>query len=285
MIPAMRPLLLIYTDLDGTLLDPESYSWEAAKPALNRLEEQGIPWILCTSKTRAELEPLRHRMSHRHPFIVENGGAVLIPPGYFTVPFIAHRLAGSCQAIDLGTPYRLLRTALREIAGETGTVLRGFGDMEAEEIARRTGLSVKESEQAKNREYDEPFLLEGTPEQRQTVLTRIESKGFRWTKGGRFFHLTGENDKGRAVTILSEIYRRQHGPAVTVGLGDSLNDLPMLSAVDQPVLVQKPDGRYEDAVSLPGLVRADGIGPVGWNRAVLRLLKDRPGMAAPTDAK
>jgi mannosyl-3-phosphoglycerate phosphatase len=285
MISAMTPLLLIYTDLDGTLLDPESYSWEAAKPALNRLEERSLPWVLCTSKTRAESEPLRHGMSHRHPFIVENGGAVLIPQGYFTVPFDAHRLAGAYQVIDLGTPYPILRTALREIAGETGTALRGFGDMEADEIARRTGLSVMEAEQAKSREYDEPFLLEGTPEQRQTVLTRIESKGFRWTKGGRFFHLTGENDKGRAVTILSEIYRRQYGPTVTVGLGDSLNDLPMFSAVDRPILVRKQDGSYEDGVSLPGLVRADGIGPVGWNRAVLRLLEDRPGMTGPSDMK
>lgn len=275
-MPRSSPQLVLFTDLDGTLLDAETYSWEAAKPALGRLEEQALPWILCTSKTRAELGPLRHRMSHRHPFIVENGGAVLIPSGYFTVPFIAHRVVGTYQAIELGKPYPLLRTTLIELARETGTVLNGFGDMGAEEIARQTGLSLEEAERAKAREYDEPFIMEGSPEQKQAVDRRIESKGFHLTRGGRFYHLTGDNDKGRAVQILSEIYRRQYGPIITVGLGDSLNDLPMLAAVDRPILVQKPDGCHDDAIALPKLERAEGIGPVGWNRAVLRLLQDFP---------
>lgn len=31
------PPLLVFTDLDGTLLDHESYDWSPARPALNRL--------------------------------------------------------------------------------------------------------------------------------------------------------------------------------------------------------------------------------------------------------
>lgn len=274
MIPTMTSTLVIFTDLDGTLLDSETYSWEAAKPALTRLEEQEIPWVLCTSKTGTELDSLRETMSHRHPFVVENGGAILIPQGYFTVPFIAHRLAGRYQAIELGIPYAVLRMALKEVAGETGTDVKGFGDMDAGEIARRTGLSAEEAERAKRREYDEPFVMQGTPDQRRAVLKKIESKGFCWTRGGRFYHLKGDNDKGRAVRILMEIYRRQFGPILTVGLGDGLNDLSMLATVDRPVLVQRPDGTYDNEVRLPNLLRAHGIGPNGWNRAVMDLLND-----------
>jgi mannosyl-3-phosphoglycerate phosphatase len=40
----------VFTDLDGTLLDHETYSWEAARPALERLELSGILWILVTRK-------------------------------------------------------------------------------------------------------------------------------------------------------------------------------------------------------------------------------------------
>jgi mannosyl-3-phosphoglycerate phosphatase len=274
MIPSMTSNLVFFTDLDGTLLDSETYSWEAARPALTRLEEQEIPWVLCTSKTGTELESLRETMAHRHPFVVENGGAILIPQGYFTVPFIAHRLAGRYQAIELGIPYALLRMALKEVAGETGSDVKGFGDMDAGEIARRTGLPAEEAERAKRREYDEPFVMQGTPEQQQAILNKIESKGFCWTRGGRFYHLTGDNDKGRAVKILTEIYRRQFGPILTVGLGDGLNDLSMLAAVDRPVLVQRPDGTYDNEVRLPNLLRARGIGPNGWNRAVMELLND-----------
>ena len=273
-MPRTDPQPVLFTDLDGTLLDAETYSWEAAKPALRRLEERAVPWILCTSKTRTELEPLRRALGHRHPFIVENGGAILIPEGYFTVPFTADQLADGYRTIRIGIPYPLLRAALKAIAEETGTVVNGFGDMHENEIARRTGLSAAAAGLAKTREYDEPFIVEGRPERRQTVLNRIESRGYRWTKGGRFYHLTGDNNKGRAVRIASEIYRRQYGSIVTVGLGDSLNDLPMLAVVDRTVLVQRPDGSDEDAIALPGLERAEGIGPVGWNRAVLGLLKE-----------
>jgi mannosyl-3-phosphoglycerate phosphatase len=275
-MPRPSPQPVLFTDLDGTLLDAETYSWEAAKPALGQLEERAVPWILCTSKTRAELEPLRRGLGHRHPFIVENGGAILIPEGYFTVRFTADQVDVGYRTIRIGIPYTLLRTALKEIVEETGTDLNGFGDMDENEIARRTGLSATEAGLAKAREYDEPFIVEGTPQQRQAVLNRIESRGFRWTKGGRFYHLTGDNDKGRAVRIVSEIYRRQRGPIITVGLGDGLNDLPMLAAVDRPILVQRPDGSYEDAIVLPGLERAEGIGPVGWDRAVLGLLTEFP---------
>jgi mannosyl-3-phosphoglycerate phosphatase len=58
----------------------------------------------------------------------------------------------------------------------------------------------------------------------------------------------------------------------TIGIGDSLNDLPFLLTVDRPVLVQKPDGSYDPDINLPNLIRAPGIGPAGWNDAVLDLL-------------
>ena len=86
----------------------------------------------------------------------------------------------------------------------------------------------------------------------------------------------GANDKGMASRQLIEWYRRleqQKGQTlVTVGLGDRLNDLPMLESVDYPILIQKPNGSYDQDVQLPRLIRADGVGPVGWNRSLIDLL-------------
>lgn len=59
----------------------------------------------------------------------------------------------------------------------------------------------------------------------------------------------------------------------TVAIGDSVNDAPLLAVVDHPILVQKPDGSYDPDIHVPGLNRAPGIGPVGWNAAVLALLE------------
>ncbi|CAG0948086.1 partial Glucosyl-3-phosphoglycerate/mannosyl-3-phosphoglycerate phosphatase, partial [Anaerolineae bacterium] len=80
------PNTIIFSDLDGTLLDAADYSFAAAKPALAMIHERGIPLILCSSKTRSEIEIYRRRLDNVHPFIAENGGGIFIPKGYFSVP-------------------------------------------------------------------------------------------------------------------------------------------------------------------------------------------------------
>ena len=88
--------------------------------------------------------------------------------------------------------------------------------------------------------------------------------------------MMGETDKGVASRRLIAWYERraqQEGRAlITVGIGDSLNDLPMLEAVTYPILVRKPDGSYDSDVQFPHLTRAEGVGPVGWNRSLMDLL-------------
>ena len=73
------------------------------------------------------------------------------------------------------------------------------------------------------------------------------------------------------MKILTDLYNREFGDIKTVGLGDSLNDLPMLEAVDVPIIVQKSNGRYDPKIQLSNLTYADGAGPPGWNSSILKL--------------
>ncbi|MGQ0694367.1 MAG: hypothetical protein ACT4OL_02180 [Nitrospiraceae bacterium] len=59
----------------------------------------------------------------------------------------------------------------------------------------------------------------------------------------------------------------------TVAIGNSVNDLPMLAAVDEPILLQQGDGSYVCGFELPRVKLAPGPGPAGWNRAILSLLQ------------
>ncbi|MFQ5931059.1 MAG: HAD-IIB family hydrolase [Nitrospiraceae bacterium] len=267
--------VVVFTDLDGTLLDSATYSFKAAEEALNFLRSHHIPVVLASSKTRAEIELIRNKLDLPHSFIVENGGGLYIPDGLFTIPLRGATLRDSYQVIEFGTPYPMLRAALRAIEQIVEHRLRGFGDMPAEEIAERTGLGLAEAILAKQREYDEPFVIEGPA----TLITKVErlvtARGLHCTRGGRFCHLTGNTDKGRACQFLIDCYRRQYGGGddlSTVAIGDSLNDLPMLAVVDRPILVEQPDGSYHPDVSLPNLTRAPGVGPIGWNQAILDLM-------------
>ncbi len=261
------PKTIIFTDLDGTLLDPKTYSFREGLPALEEIRTRSIPLILCSSKTRAEIEGYRERLRNEDPFIVENGGAVFVPSGYF--PFPAGTLKGKYEITVFGRPYQEIRQEFVRLRESLRIDVRGFGDMTAEEIASLTGLSPEEAVLAKKREFGEPFIFGKGVDER--FLRTAEKDGFHWTRG-RFFYLMGDHDKGKAIRLLKQWYGAEHGTLNTIGLGDGLNDLPLLREADHPVLVRKEDGAYEEMADLPNIIRADGIGPRGWNGAIMRLL-------------
>ncbi len=273
---------VVFTDLDGSLLDGLTYSFDSAQDALQALRVRGIPLILVSSKTRAEMEPIRQCLNHHDPFIVENGAAVFVPRGLFDFPLERVRTKSSYDVIELGLPYYMLRDVLKQVEDAVETPLRGFGDLSVEEIMSITGLSHDDAVLAKQREYDEPYLLEGPPALIEEVCRQIVMRGLRWTKGGRLYHVMGDNDKGQAASLLLRCYQRQlrllelPGRLETIGIGDSVNDAPLLAMVDHPVLVQKPDGSYDPDVHVPGMIHARGVGPAGWNEAVLALLEQIP---------
>lgn len=263
--------LLVFTDLDGTLLDHETYSFGPALPAINALKEKNIPLIFCTSKTRAEIEEIRLQLHNSHPFISENGGALFIPRGYFSHGFHFTRKDSHYLIIELGTPYTKLREVFNRMCTLLPGKLRGFGDLTHKEVADLCGFSLSQATLAKKREYDEPFILED--ETTEDILQEMASRSnLQISRGGRFYHLIGHNDKGKAVLLLRELYKKKPGNPKTIALGDSLNDLPMLKAVDYPILVQKPDGSYDPSIKLDHLILASGSGPSGWCEALLNLL-------------
>ncbi|MBN2107541.1 MAG: HAD-IIB family hydrolase [Deltaproteobacteria bacterium] len=270
--------LVVFTDLDGTLLDHDTYSFDAARPALAELHRRRIPLIVCTSKTAAEILELRAAIGNRDPFISENGGGVFIPYRFFSFSVNAGRTAAGCHVLELGTCYSTLHEALGAIMRATGLALRGFSMMEAEEVAALCNFSSWQAALAKQRDYDEPFVLarpeDATPAAAALLAAAAARLGLRVTRGGRFFHLTGDNDKGRAVRMLKELFVRQYGTVYTLALGDSANDGPMLREADVAVLMQKKDGSYDAAIKNP-VVRFGAPGPAGWNEAVMQMLDAR----------
>jgi mannosyl-3-phosphoglycerate phosphatase family protein len=262
--------MIIVTDLDGTLLHPRTYSFEEALPGLKLIRQRNIPLVICSSKTRLEIEVYRKRLENIHPFISENGGGIYIPAGYFPFHGSASEHQGGYDVVSLGSPYEDIRKRFTALRDRLGIAVRGFGDMSAEEVAGLMGLTIEEARLAKQRDYEEPFVFPNTPDDR--FLREIEGEKLRWTQG-RVFHLMGDHHKGRAVDILRKLYERRDGPVMTIGIGDSLNDLPFLFAVDRPVLVKKESGKHDERINIPGLLRTNSIGPAGWNEAVLELVK------------
>jgi mannosyl-3-phosphoglycerate phosphatase len=263
--------LVVFSDLDGTLLDRVTYSYDKALPTIEYLREKEIPIVFCSAKTRMEQEVYRHKLKVFHPFVVENGGAIFIPTDYFPFSFDFRKTIKGFLVIEFGTPYEKIRESLDKIRQENKLNFRGYGDMSIKEIAGLTGLDEESAELASKREYTETIIFDATDKEVEMALQKIKQGGLDYAEGGRFYEVMVGNDKGKATAVLIGLYRRLWGKVTTIGIGDSLNDLPMLSTVDSPVLVQKPEGVWEQ-ISLPQLYKIEGIGPEGWIRAIRELV-------------
>jgi mannosyl-3-phosphoglycerate phosphatase len=267
--------LVIFTDLDGTLLDRNTYSFEPAQPALHLMRQKGIPLVLSSSKTRAEIEFYRKELENGHPFISENGGAVVVPKDYFSFRFPYDRETDLFFVLELGIFYPQIVEILHSIKKETGIPMKGFSDLTEKEISSLCALDLKKAEWAKKREYDEPFIIEGGEKEIEIVRRRIEEKGMTYAWGGRFHHLLGKNDKGKAVVILKELYENQFFSIFTIGIGDSLNDLPMLSVTDRPIFLKGEDDVSPEALSpIQNCTILHGTGPQAWNEVILNIVNE-----------
>ncbi len=267
------PFFLIFTDLDGTLLDHVTYEWKEALPALNRCTKSHIPVILVSSKTRAEIDLLRRKLSLSAPFISENGGGIFFPGKTFEEPPQGASFDKGLWRWSLGLPYGQLVKGIREIREELGWNIKGFSDMSADEISRLTGLDEETSKLAAQREYDEPFIiLEGQLLDEDVLIEAAGRRGLTVTRGGRFYHLHGDNDKGRSMAKIISWYKRFHEEVITIVLGDSPNDFPMLKLADYPVLVRGKPDFSKLKKGIPRLSITREMGPKGWNSAVLGIL-------------
>lgn len=173
----MTPPFIVISDLDGCLLDPRTYSAEAARPALDALAEAGVPLILCSSQTRAEVEHHRRVLGNDDPFVVENGGALFIPRGYFPFAHALTRTEGAYAVVELGMRYERLVRLYQDLRRTTGLDLRGFSDMTVAEIAQHTGLSREAAARAKARDYDEPFSADLTPIEEGILVEEARARG------------------------------------------------------------------------------------------------------------
>ena len=282
------PDILIYTDLDGTLLDHHDYGFDAAIPLLRALESAGVPVIPATSKTRSEMLAWRGLAGNRHPLIVENGAAVLIPESHFSVSDDALELEDGFYVMSFVSSRAHWQELLAKAAPRFPDCWRSFAELGEEGVASLTGLDREATALAVDREYGEPLAWHGSEKSLSRFREWMQAHGANVLLGGRFVHVSGQCDKGRALRWLTGLYRRQPGAGTinTIALGDSDNDLAMLHAADHAVVVRSPvhppplRGESEREEKSPQIHITTNTAPAGWVEGVLAVLgKLRPELA------
>lgn len=271
--------LVIFTDLDGTLLDHYSYSAEAARPAWEAAREAGVPCVFNTSKTRAEVEQLQQKLGIREPFIVENGAAVWFPAnsGLPLPPDVRSGDGLYCKLLSV--PRAQILEGLRALRGRFK--FRSLSEMGVVELMERTGLERQQAILASQREFSEPLVWQDSEDALERCIGELGALNLRLVRGGRFHHVIGACDKGQAMSWLLAVYQKAFGGAITsVALGDSDNDVDMLSACDIPIVVRSPAHAPPVIPDRPEVCITSAYGPEGWAEAVFSVLS-REGITAP----
>lgn len=268
------PALLVFTDLDGSLLDHHTYDWTPAQRWLDELRQRKVPVIINTSKTLAEVSELAQELNLTdYPCVTENGGAIWLPAGCPLLPLQQDATSlppamglGEGGLIRLGGNIRQVRSVLATLR-QQGFQFEGFGDVTPERVMEWTDLPLAKARCAWQRQSSEPLVWQQGESELGDFVTALEAQGLTLTRGGRFMHVGAAGvNKGNALEWLRERYQKLSPAVVTaLALGDGANDVPMLSAADLGVLVKG----MGTAVTFPAsfktpLYRTRTPGPTGW---------------------
>lgn len=268
---------LIFSDLDGTLLDHFTYQTTAANQALTQLKQENIPVILNTSKTFAELEIINGDLELNAPFIVENGAAIYIPKNTFKTQPEDTVAIGDYWVKSFCLPRLYWLNLLSEQTNEFKKCYHGFSTIPVSTLAQITGLSLDDAKRAKQRQYGEPILWLGDEPTKSRFIEHLISLGANVVQGGRFLHVGGYCDKGQALIWLTEQYRENldFPSIVTIALGDGENDISMLEAADIAVQIRSPVHEFPTLSRQFKVIQTESYGPEGWNEALQDILANQ----------
>ena len=272
-----RPLI-VFSDVDGVFDQASPNSFNSAARRLGWLTRNHVPLVLCSSKTRAELEHISQGLGIRHPFICESGSAVFIPKGYLGFPVGSGRELAGYKAVEFGRSYTEVVDILRTTADRQRIGIRGFSDMSVEEVARESSASLFEARLATLREYGEFFrVLDPDPAARLRLFTALRSARVLCTTIGRLYdHAGAAVDHRLGVSLLSGLYRRACGDVVSVGVAQPRHEGNLLQLVDIPVAVRERNmsiaARVTEESSAAAVIEIDGV--EAWVDTIVELVQE-----------
>jgi mannosyl-3-phosphoglycerate phosphatase len=266
--------LIIFTGVDEVFAATASAEVKAIAEVIQELQQRNIPLIPVTSRTRSEVADWLQRFNLTSPMIVEGGSGVFIPQS-------DNRFGmGECNTSDingdhlyqLGCSYTEARAALKAVQEDITKILRGFGDLDEEQIQSLLGSSKSVARKAKAREFSEYFLTPSRLEIEQLQIVAAEY-GFKILPGDDLSLILGAAaEEGKAIDWLTKNFlaNDQNKHIATIGLGSTQQDLALLETVTIPIIIPISS-------EVPGCFRdknwqiADSTGVDSWVESIRQI--------------
>jgi len=273
MVKTAARRVVVVTDIDDSLLEPGARALPSERAALDFLASRGIPLVINSSRTHAEIERIQETLRLLTPSISEHGSALFIPPGCFpSLPDRAARAVGG-HVIEFGRPYHEVVEAVRITARELDVEIVGFADLTIEDAARELGVSDVEAQLAKLREYTELIrIADETDARRSHVLNALRRRGLRCWPIGRHHLVSATRDRAESLLTLKALWRHSWGEAPSiVGFGNSEDDVNWLRYADVAVIVQDGHAGVDPRMlsKLPTAHVSQQPGRLGWSEAIV----------------
>jgi mannosyl-3-phosphoglycerate phosphatase len=248
----------IFTDLDGTLLEPDGSLRAEAMTEIRRLTAGGIPVCLVTSKTATEVVRLLALMQLETPAGFENGAGVVLANGSMVL---------AKAAISMTT----LRRTAASLRGHRGAPIKTLDELDDEELRSFTGLPATALGAVRDRQATLPMVVAPEWDDRLRAALPTQPR-MRLLRGNRFLHLQGDHDKTSVMKLLLSRLPAREG--VIVSCGDSPNDLEMLAGTEIAVIVPSDAGPSQELVRrVPGAHVAPRPHGRGWAMAVREIVE------------
>ena len=247
--------LIIFTDLDGSLLHRDNFKFDEIKDYIKNLIDNGVIIIPNTSKTEKEIEEFIKELGKELPFISENGSSIhglnLINANFPNKIILSRDKEELIKIFDSKVPDNLKAKC------------KFISEMNSKQQNNIFGLQGNNLKNALNRKYTIPFLFEGDNLEKNKLLKILKSSSLTMQEGGRVLNLGDKTNKVKSMNQVLKIYRKVENKIKVIGVGDNFNDLDMLRNCDIPCLVFN-DQFKQDQININNLIFSNKPSPEGW---------------------
>ena len=272
----MTKNVLIFTDLDGTLLNFKTFDVAPILPFISKLKDAGIQIIPNSSKCHFEIKEIISKINLQSPYITENGAAIYIPKNLFLKQPQGSTEQGRNWVLKLGIEKDIINQKIRQTNFRKYMKFILFlRNMTKLQKSYYTGLKPESLDRTDEREFSEPLIWMGSNTELDNFKKALNEEGLSIIHGARLLHLTGLNTKGEAMKILSDYYseidyfdNQETNEIKVISCGGSKNDLSMLEISDYAVVIRLPDMRPISLKRKDNVFNSRKIAPLGWQETL-----------------